>query len=71
MQFKASLRSDDDIINFYLQLKSQGEIYNIHLIDIKDVQPGLDLCPKGIRVAARKKMSLAIFQIIQPKTLEM
>ena len=66
-QFKTQLRSDDDIINFYLQLRSQGENYNIHLIDIKDVQPGLNLCPAGISAAARKKMSLSIFQKIQDK----
>ena len=64
-QFKAPLKSDDDIIIFYLQLKSQGETYNIHLIDITEVQPDKDLCPTGISQAARKKISLAIFQKIQ------
>lgn len=64
-QFKAPLRSDDDIITFYLQLKSQGEAYNIHLIDIKDVQADSDLCPKQVSTSDRKKISLAIFQKIQ------
>ena len=64
-QFKAPLRSDDDIITFYLQLKSQGETYNIYLIDIKDVQPERDLCPAEVPKSARQKMSLAIFQKIQ------
>ena len=64
-QFKAPLRSDDDIITFYLQLKSQGETYNIFLIDIKDVHPDRDLCPPQVSKKARKKMSLAIFQKIQ------
>ena len=54
-QFKASLRSDDYVINLYLQLKSQGENYNIHLIDINDMQPDNDLSQIGISPSARKK----------------
>ena len=69
IHFKAPLRSDDDVINFYNQLRSQGRRYNIHLIDINHLTPESDLCPKEIPLHARETMALAIYQRMQDENV--
>ena len=64
-RFKAQLKSHDDIITFYKQLRAQGKSCNIHLIDIKNVSSGKDICPEHVPHASREEMALAIFQKLQ------
>lgn len=64
-QLKSQLRSDDDILVFYNQLRSQDRTYNIHLIDIQHITPDCDLCPTGIPATARETTALAIYQKLQ------
>ena len=59
------MKSDDDILVFYNQLRSQGRTYNIHLIDSQRIGPDRDLCPVGIPASARETMALAIYQKLQ------
>ena len=59
--FKSPLKNKGDIISFYKQLRAQGRLYNLHLIDLNDIKEDVDLCPSGIPTPSREKMALAIY----------
>ena len=63
--FKAKLESNDNVLTFYQQLHSQGRNYNILLIDLKDIQPDVDLCPPYVSPIARTTMKIALYQKFQ------
>ena len=63
--FKAKLESNDNVLTFYQQLHSQGRNYNILLIDLKDIQPDVDLCPSHVPPVARTTMKIALYQKFQ------
>lgn len=67
--FKSPLHSDDDVINCYNQLRSQGQRYHIHLIVINNITGNADLCPKQVPPRARETMALAIYQRMQDESV--
>jgi len=62
--FKAKLKNDNYILNFYQQLCKQGAAYGIHCIPMHEIHPNIDLCPKQYEYR-RNEMSLTIYQKLQ------
>jgi len=63
--FKAKLRNDEQVLNFYQQLHIQGSAYGIHCIPLQDIRPNIDLCPNHFTHAQRNEMALTIYQKLQ------
>ena len=63
--FKAKLRNDTQILNFYQQLHKQGSPYGIHCVPLQDIHPNVDLCPKAYTPTVREEMALTIYQKLQ------
>jgi len=63
--FKAKLRNDNHILNFYQQLYAQGPLYGIHLKQLEDVHPNQNLWPDGFSSDDRNTMARAIYQKMQ------
>jgi len=62
--FKAKLRNDTQILNFYQQLFKQGSPYGVHCIPLHDIRPNIDLCPPHHQ-RQRNEMTLTIYQKLQ------
>jgi len=63
--FKAKLKNDNHILNFYQQLRQQGSAYGIHCVPMQDIYPNVDLCPAQYTQDQRNEMALTIYQKLQ------
>ena len=63
--FKAKVRNDTQILNFYQQLHKQGSPYGIHCVPLQDIHPNVDLCPNQYTPKVREEMALTIYQKLQ------
>jgi len=64
-QFKAKLKSENNILSFYQQLCVQGPQYGIYVRELEDIQPNEDLCPREFDKEARNNMARTIYQKLQ------
>ena len=62
--FKAKLRNDTQILNFYQQLYTQGSPYGVFCVPLQDIHPNIDLCPPQYR-KDRNEIALTIYQKLQ------
>ena len=63
--FKAKLKNDTSILNFYQQLHKQGSPYGIHCVPLQDIHANVDLCPVQYGKMQRDDMALTIYQKLQ------
>jgi len=63
--FKAKLKNDTSVLNFYQQLHKQGSPYGIHCIPLQDIHINVDLCPRHFDKRQRDDMALTIYQKLQ------
>ena len=63
--FKAKLKNDTMILNFYQQLYTQGTPYGVKCLPLQDIRPNMDLCPSQYDKQQRDEMALTIYQKLQ------
>ena len=64
-EFKAKLKSENNILSFYQQLCVQSPQYGIYVRKLEDIQPNEDLCPREFDRDARNNMARTIYQKLQ------
>ena len=62
--FKAKLKNDTQILNFYQQLYKQGSPYGVYCLPLHDIRPNVDLCPPQHR-NQRNEIALTVYQKLQ------
>ena len=62
---RATIDNQNQILNFYQQIYTQGPSYGIHLRKLEDLRSNQDLCPQQFTADQRNDMSRTIYQKLQ------